>query len=369
MIATSSLSGERSVWSPQRALVIVLDALPARFGGTAYAVVQLTAALERRDDVAQVVVIAQRGSIVGQATRLTARVAPLLLDAPVTRFELAWRLAWETLRLPSVIERHGADMLVSFSGMMPRRPPCAVVCVLANPVPYADPRRLLSYVRRIAMRRTRRFAVASYVPSTGMQALVGSPPAKVVPLGVDREVFRPQETPGDELLYVADFYAHKRHDLVLDAWQRLAEPRPRLRLVGNPEVDPRTFAAVRRAATDERIALDGQVSLPALLAAYGAARAVLLSSERESFSMPLAEAIASGIPAVIRDDPVLRETAGRGALVVPEATPEAWADALARIVADDELHATLREAGLRHGERFSWDAMAAELVADARRGA
>lgn len=73
--------------------------------------------------------------------------------------------------------------------------------------------------------------------------------------------------------------------------------------------------------------------------------------------MPLAEAVASGIPAVIRDDPVLRETGGPGALLVPEATPEAWAAALERIITDDALHAVLREAGLRRGQRFSWDPM------------
>ncbi len=358
MLATADLS--------ERKRVLVLDALAARYGGTAYAVLQLTDAVARRDDVEAVVVVAQEESIIGRCIKASPRVEPLLLDAPLGRAELAWRVAWETACLPGLARRRGADMLVSFSGIVPRRPPCPVVCVLANPVPYADADRLGSRLRRAAIARTRRYAAASYVPSHGMQALVGDdPPTKVVPLGVDHDVFRPQAHPGDELLYVADFYAHKRHDVLLAAWERLPEPRPRLRLIGNPDVELATFAAVRRAAADDRILVEGKVSFAALLAAYGAARAVVVPSERESFSMPLAEAVSMGIPAVIRDDPVLRETAGPGGLVVPEGTPEAWAAALGRVLTDDGLHATLRGAGLLHGRRFSWDAIAAELLIDA----
>lgn len=196
--ATPPRFGESCGRPPGGGVVVVIDALAARFGGTAYAVLQLTAALERREDVAQLVVIAQRDSIVGRSSKASARVEPLLLDAPGTRFELAWRTAWEALRLPSVVGRRSSKSRRPGQLLRGRSASsaCPVVCVLANPVPFAAPFGLASRLRRAAIARTRRFAVASYVPSTGMQSLVGDPPAKVVPLGVDRERCRPQRRPG-----------------------------------------------------------------------------------------------------------------------------------------------------------------------------
>lgn len=348
-------------------MIVMIDALAARYGGTAYAVLQLIRALERRDDVARVVVIAQRDSIVGRDIDASDVVAPILPSAPGSRLELAWRLAWETRQLPGVVAEHSANVLVSMSGMLPRRVGCPVICVLANPVPFTTRSGTPARLRRIAIKRTLRHAIVGYVPSEAMRSLVGFDGLRVVPLGVDHERFGPSERPGSELLYVADFYAHKRHDLLLEAWSMLPEPKPHLRLVGNPAVDARTFAAVRAAASDTRIHIDGRVSFRALLAAYADARALVLCSERESFALPIAEALASGVPVVIRDDPVLRETAGPGALVVADDTPVAWARALQRVLGDDVLHGNLRDAGLLHSRRFTWDAMASEIVADARK--
>ncbi len=361
MLAVPVPSTKRSGGGDRRWTVAV-DALAARFGGTAYAALQLTDALARRDDVAGVHLVAQRDSLIGQAVRPAERVHPVLLVSP-RRGELAWRVAYESARLPGLVGRRRADVLLTLSGMLPRRPAAPVVSLLANPVPFVDGG-VANRLRRAAMHRTKRYALATYVPSTQMQEMVGGPRTRVVPLGVDFERFRPGDGPGSELLYVADFYAHKRHDLLVAAWERLSEPRPRLRLVGNPAVDPATFAAVQRLAHDPRVVVAGRVSFVELLRAFAGARALVVPSERESFCMPLAEGAACGIPAVVADHPVLRETAGPGALVVPEATAEAWASALQRILSDDALHAELRMAALDHARRFSWDAMAAEVVRD-----
>jgi glycosyltransferase involved in cell wall biosynthesis len=258
---------------------------------------------------------------------------------------------------------------VSFSGIVPRAPGCPVIAVLANPVPYADRRQIASRVRRGAIARTLRGAAATYVPTEGMRRLVGDPALKVVPLGVDHEIFRPRGDGegGSELLCVGDFYDHKRHALLMEAWHLLPEPRPRLRMIGNPLVDPQTFAAVAAAADDDRIVIAGHVGLATLTKAYAHARALVVPSELESFGMPLVEALASGVPAVVRDDAVLRETAGPGCLPVPDDTPAAWAQAMQRLISDDELHASLRAAGIEHARRYSWETMATQIVADARR--
>jgi glycosyltransferase involved in cell wall biosynthesis len=346
-------------------LTLVLDALAARFGGTAYAAVQLAAALDRHPAVGRVLVACRRGSIVDRGTTRGDGVHVLGVPAR-RRSELAQRIAWEALVLPRLVRAHAVDGLMSFSGMLPRPVPCPVICLQANPVPYEERSGVAAAVRRSAFARTARAAVATYVPSTHVAGLLRDlPRVRVVPLGVDRHAFAPADWPGAELLYVSDFYAHKHHELVLAAYSALASPRPVLRLVGNPDVEPAAFARVARTARGlPGVAVDGHVSFDALRAAYRAAAIFVMASERESFSMPLAEAICAGVPAVARDHPALRETAGAGALYVQGNDPSAWTAAVQRLLDDSALHARLRSAAIAQGQRYSWELMADQLVAD-----
>lgn len=344
---------------------VVLDALAARYGGTAYAVGQLARALLARDDVERVVVITRRGSIVDTGLK-PERGLWVLRCRDQRTLELAQRLAWEAIRLPAIARRHRADALFSFSGMVPRQPGCPVISLLANPVPFEDRRRLGSMLRRVAIGQTSRRAAAVYVPSSHVEGLVGGAPnVRVVPLGVDRSVFKPKGAPGSDLLYVADFYPHKHHEVILRAYEALGRPRPVLRLIGNPEVDPKHFARISRLGSRvEGVRISGGVAFTELQEAYRTARAFLIASTRESFSMPLAEALCCGVPAVALHHPTLMETGGPGALYVRGHDPIDWAGAISRIVSDDQLHRELREAGLHHGRRYSWSIMAERIVLD-----
>ena len=87
----------------------------------------------------------------------------------------------------------------------------------------------------------------------------------------------------------------------------------------------------------------------------------LMPSERESFSMPLAESLSCGVPALARDHPALRETGGEGALYLPD-DPATWTDAIQLLLTDDQRHADLRAAGLRHADSFSWQPMVDRLI-------
>src|SRR5206468_12240611 len=114
--------------------------------------------------------------------------------------------------------------------------------------------------------------------------------------------FRPGAQPGSDLLYVADFYRHKRHDVLLDAWAALPSPRPRLRLIGDPTVDRSWHREVTSWAARYRelgeIAVESGLSPDEVAGAYRSARLFAVASEQESFCLPLLEAQASGVPAV-----------------------------------------------------------------------
>jgi glycosyltransferase involved in cell wall biosynthesis len=346
---------------------VLIDALAARYGGTAYAAVQLARQLALRPEVASVTVIARRGSIVEQGLTSDETVALIPLPEP-SRLELTRRIVWEAARLPSVAAPERCDVVVSMSGMLPRSPRCRVVCLLFNPVMFEN-RGLANALRRWAVRRTARAADFLAAPSHYMADLVAASTGRecaVVPLGVDHSVFAPAGDGGEEILCVADFYRHKRHDLLLDAWLLLPSPRPRLRLVGNPHVDPeshaRLVARIESLPEASSITLEHGIALRQLVDAYRWARVFVMPSERESFCMPLLESMACGVPAVARGLPSLRETAGAGALYVDSEEPADWAAALEQLIQDDVEHGRVRREALQAAARFSWEAQAADLA-------
>jgi glycosyltransferase involved in cell wall biosynthesis len=102
---------------------------------------------------------------------------------------------------------------------------------------------------------------------------------------------------------------------------------------------------------------------------YAGALALALPSLHEGFGLPALEAMACCVPVVAANRGALPETCGEAALLV-EPEPEALAEALHRVAADQSLRERLRGAGLERAAGFSWaasaertDALLSELLA------
>ncbi len=349
---------------------ILIDATAARFGGTAYAIIHLARRLARSESVEAVFVIARERSIVLRGLASDDYVQLITLRA-ASRLELFRRVVWQATKLPGLVRRLEATVLLSPAGMLPTGVGVPVVSYLLNPVAFQDDA-TSNRLRRWAIARTSRTAASVLVPSEHQRSLVETAigrQAGVVPLGIDQYRFRPRASPGEGILCVADFYRHKRHDLLLDAWQSLAEPRPALRLIGSRDVDESWAVSVER--TVDALKADGAgmlsmqsgLSLGSLVDAYRSAGLFVMASERESFCMPLAEALSSGVPAVVRDLDVLRETGGPGCLYVGGDNPVDWAQAIARVLRDERMRADLRSAGVAHVKRYSFSKMTDGVLA------
>ena len=102
-----------------------------------------------------------------------------------------------------------------------------------------------------------------------------------------------------------------------------------------------------------------QAALPGVVAG---ARAFCWPTLFEGFGMPVAEALAAGVPVVCSDDPSLDEAAGDAAWRAPARDPEAIAAAIRRAVADDDERARRSAAGRAHAATLTWEACATVFV-------
>jgi glycosyltransferase involved in cell wall biosynthesis/GT2 family glycosyltransferase len=110
---------------------------------------------------------------------------------------------------------------------------------------------------------------------------------------------------------------------------------------------------------------DKDLDQPALGREYDAARVFAVGSWFEGFCQPGLEALACGVPLVTTDNGGCREYAvhQQTALVVPPRDAEAMADAIQRLLVDDQLAKQLSENGLDLVDAsFDWERRADELA-------
>jgi glycosyltransferase involved in cell wall biosynthesis len=128
---------------------------------------------------------------------------------------------------------------------------------------------------------------------------------------------------------------------------------PALVLAGGTGWDDEVDAAIAEVPSHLRVLRPGFLRFADLPGYLGGALVVAFPSHGEGFGLPVLEAMASGTPVVLSDDPALREVAGDAGCYGP------LEDALAN-------RERYRAAGLERAKRFSWE-RTAQLTADAYR--
>lgn len=249
---------------------------------------------------------------------------------------------------------------------------------LLQPAQEPRPRWFRSLVKRTAggLRRAARIACVSKATrdELGASGLVDPARLRVVPNGID-EVMRADPDPeadreaerllgtrgGADILHVGSAIPRKRLDVLLHAFARIRAVRPESRLirVGALTAPQRALASALgiAPAITELPFLERRV----LAAVYRRAGVVLMPSDREGFGLPVAEALACGVPVVASGIASLRETGGDAVSYVAPGDDTALAQAALHAIATPD--AERRERGLRHAAQFTWAAHAAAIEA------
>jgi glycosyltransferase involved in cell wall biosynthesis len=161
------------------------------------------------------------------------------------------------------------------------------------------------------------------------------------------------------VLYAGNIKPHKNLERLIEAFHifhRSGFEDVKLLIIGDEISKYATLRrAVHRLQLHKHVRFFGFVSDDTLAALYRLAAVFVFPSLYEGFGLPPLEAMASGAPVVTSNVSSLPEVAGDAALLIDPYDTEAIADAIRRVLSDDQLRLEMRERGFVRARHFSWE--------------
>ncbi|MDP2944017.1 MAG: glycosyltransferase family 1 protein [bacterium] len=169
-------------------------------------------------------------------------------------------------------------------------------------------------------------------------------------------------------LYVGRLEKKKNISALVEAFASLKENHPEIKaklvLIGDAG-----FGYDEIRYTIEEFNLNRKVVMPGWAAEedmpyiMNAAAAFIFPSKHEGFGIPVLQALACGVPTAVSDLSVLREIAGDAVLYFNQNDKHLLAEAMEKILTDEDLRKTLVTRGLDRVKKFSWRKCAEETLA------
>jgi glycosyltransferase involved in cell wall biosynthesis len=205
---------------------------------------------------------------------------------------------------------------------------------------------------------------------------VGESQVQVIPPGIDRLAPQPraaQERTAFNVLFVGSIFNRRHLPELIRAFGPLARkyPAAMLDLVGENRSHPHQnlTSVIENEGLAGRAQWRPRVTEEELGALYGGARAFAFLSEYEGLGLTPLEAIAMGVPAVLLDTAVARESCGDAALYVPLEDHGQATRALEALLFDDAVRRRLLAAAPDVLSRYSWPRAARDTLAVLERAA
>jgi len=193
---------------------------------------------------------------------------------------------------------------------------------------------------------------------------------RVMPLGVDIDVFRPLSGVQREafrLMTTASADAPlKGLPVLLEAIALLRPQFPELTLtlIGKPKADGETRRLIDALGLEDAIDYRHGISTEEMVACYARATVAVVPSLYEGFGLPAIEAMACGVPLVSTNGGALPEVVGEAGKLVDAGDEQALAAAIAGLLLSSSEREQLAAAGRERAiQEYCWDRCAERMVA------
>jgi len=316
--------------------------------------------------------------------------------------DAARRFWFEQTRLPGIIRRSGADVLISAGNFALWYSPVPQILLSGNSLYTSSDfsndlrsrkeylllreNRIKSFFARLSIH----WADSTVAPSRSFAEDLRKWAAKEVSSiyhGFDQEVFFADRTPLPEnirhrldssqdalrLLFVSHYNYYRNFETLLGAIPNLrARLRKKIRLFLTCNLrsddNPGSYRAERAAALVGRLGIEeevvqlGAVPYRQLHQLYKQCDIYVSPAYAETFAHPLVEAMACGLPVVTSDLPVHREICGRAALYFQRFSAKELSAQIVRLAESPALCRELSAAARSRSRDFSWAKHVHELV-------
>jgi glycosyltransferase involved in cell wall biosynthesis len=283
---------------------------------------------------------------------------------------------WEQVRLPRRASADRLDVFFAPAYSGPLRLSVPTVVAIHDVSFFAHPewfRTREGYRRRWLTRasaaRARAVVTISNFSRGEIQDALGVPDARihVIPPGVSETALGHRGGGGDErILFVGSIFNRRHVPDLVRAFAVLARRRPTasLDLVGDNRTYPREDlpGAIVAADLAGRVRWHRYAAEDQLTDLYARARAFAFLSEYEGLGLTPLEALAAGVPPVLLDTAVARESCGDAAVYVSRGDIEGTARALESVLIDPATRARLLSAAPAALSRYHWPRAARETL-------
>jgi len=123
------------------------------------------------------------------------------------------------------------------------------------------------------------------------------------------------------------------------------------------------FREIRAAGlTDSDIRFLGYIPDEDMPLFYSGAQLFVFPTLYEGFGLPPVEAMACGAPVIASDAPAMPEVLGDAAILEPLNSPEGFARAILRLLADDQARGSMRMKGIQRAQMFRYESSVKHLL-------
>ncbi len=171
--------------------------------------------------------------------------------------------------------------------------------------------------------------------------------------------------PDSYILNVSSFYPRKNHLRLLEAYRQIMDKvDEHLVLVGTEGTLKKQLEAfIAEHNMSHRVTILTGVSNDDIPGIYKDARVLVFASVFEGFGAPVLEGLFSKVPVIESKGGAIEEAAGPGSVLVnPENTAE-LADALLRVLNDEQLRRRMIDTGYQHAQSMTDTVFAAKVMA------